>query len=199
MIAQFDKDDVENLGLIKLDLLPAHFVGGGGCRLYHQPVDEGFSYQDIPLDDEETYQMLGRGETIGVFQLESPAQRALQARLGAKDIEDIVASVALIRPGPIKGDMVEPFIARRQGKEEAEYLDPRLEPILAKTYGVILFQEQVLEIAITVGGFTPGEADNLRKILSSLRSQREALMNWAGSSSSGQTNGIDAARLSHLS
>ena len=195
LIAQFDKDDIEDLGLLKLDLLSLRTLSVVEDAVAAiSRADDDFSYLHIPLDDEETYQMLGRGETIGVFQLESPAQRALQARLGAKGIEDIVASVALIRPGPIKGDMVEPFIARRQGKEETEYLHPRLEPILAKTYGVILFQEQVLEIAIAVGGFSPGEADNLRKVLSSLRSQRELDELGRQFIARAQTNGIDAQR-----
>lgn len=193
LITQFDKDDIEELGFIKLDLLSLRtlsVVEDAVCAINH--LDDDFSYPDIPLDDEKTYQMLGRGETVGVFQLESPAQRALQARLGADNIEDIVSSVALIRPGPIKGDMVEPFIARRQGKEETEYLDPRLEPILAKTHGVILFQEQVLEIAISVAGFSPGEADNLRKVLSSLRSQRELDELGRQFVARAQANGMDA-------
>ena len=134
--------------------------------------DRALSYEDIPLDDPATYRMLNSGQTIGVFQLESPAQRALQARLGASDIEDIVASVAIIRPGPIKGNMVEPYIARRQGREPVTYLHPALQPILEKTYGVVLFQEQVIEIAIAVAGFTPGEADRLRRVMTHARSQR---------------------------
>ncbi len=119
--------------------------------------------------------MIGRtydespGCTIGVFQLESPAQRALHPQLEASQMEDIIASVALIRPGPIKGNMVGPYINRRQGREEISYLHPRLEPILKKTYGVILFQEQVIEIAGVIAGFTPGEADQLRRVMTHAR------------------------------
>ena len=99
------------------------------------------------MNDRATYKMLSSGETVGVFQLESPAQRALQQRalqqkLRPTNIENVVASVALIRPGPIKGNMVEPFVARRQGREEVTHLHPELAPILDKTYGVVLFQEQ---------------------------------------------------------
>ncbi|WP_324668390.1 DNA polymerase III subunit alpha [Geochorda subterranea] len=185
-VAQFDKDDVEAVGFIKLDLLSLRMLGAvdDAVRLIRQgqaaPSDgggpsegEAFSYERIPLDDAETYRMLAEGETVGVFQLESPAQRALQGRLGARHIEDIVASVALIRPGPIKGNMVEPFIARRKGLEPVPHLHPVLERILAKTYGVVLFQEQVIEIATAIAGFTPGEADRLRRAMTHFRSQQE--------------------------
>ena len=208
-ILQFDKDDVEDLGLVKIDLLSLRTLGAvedslrfiegnpatgpasnnsganpgdinSGCVNLDgakpdavSPGDSSYSrldYDCIPLDDKATFTRLQSGDTVGVFQLESPAQRGLQARLGADNIEDIVASVALIRPGPIKGDMVEPFIRRRRGEEDISYLDPRLEPILKKTYGVILFQEQVIEIASAIAGFTPGEADNLRRVMTHGRS-----------------------------
>ncbi|MEW6547057.1 MAG: DNA polymerase III subunit alpha [Bacillota bacterium] len=173
-IVQFDKDDVEALGLVKLDLLCLRTMGAIEEASRQITLrDPGFRYDDIPPDDPATFEMINEGRTIGVFQLESPAQRALQARLGASHQEDLVASVALIRPGPIKGNMVEPFIARRQGKEPAQYLHPALRPILEKTYGVVLFQEQVIEIATAVAGFTPGEADRLRRVMTHARSQRE--------------------------
>ncbi|MFZ5924532.1 MAG: DNA polymerase III subunit alpha [Bacillota bacterium] len=192
VVAQYDKEDVEAMGFIKLDLLSlrtlsavddtVRFIQAGQGRTGKgddRAMGEGrgsdghFSYDDIPLDDRETYRMLNRGETVGIFQLESPAQRALQSRLGAEQIEDIVASVALIRPGPIKGNMVEPFIARRQGLETITYVHPALERILKETYGVVLFQEQVIEIATAVAGFTPGEADRLRRAMTHFRSQKE--------------------------
>jgi error-prone DNA polymerase len=171
-IVQFDKDDVEDLGLVKLDLLSLRTLGAVEDSLM---FIEGAKpdYDRIPLDDKATFERLQRADTIGIFQLESPAQRGLQARLGAENIEDIVASVALIRPGPIKGDMVEPFIKRRHGEEDITYLDPRLEPILKNTYGVVLFQEQVIEIASVIAGFTPGEADKLRRVMTHGRSFEE--------------------------
>lgn len=173
-VAQFDKDDVEALGLLKFDLLSLRTLSAVEDTVAAvRRKEPAFDYGRIPEDDPETFAMFGRGETVGVFQLESPAQRALQSRLRARDMEDIVASVALIRPGPIQGGMVEPYIARRLTTEPVSYLDPRLEPILKKTYGVVLFQEQVLAIATAVAGFTPGEADRLRRAISKHRSRRE--------------------------
>ncbi len=216
-ITQFDKDTIEDLGLIKLDLLSLRTLGAvehavdmvrgsrAGARGVahtctaagsHTDVrgvssaahgdscaacgdgspsgpNPGFDFDHIPHGDQATYEMLNAGETIGVFQLESPAQRALQTRLGADSFEDIVASVALIRPGPIQGNMVEPFIARRRGEEEITYVDPRLAPILDKTYGVVLYQEQVIQIATTIAGFAPGEADRLRRVMTHFRSMRD--------------------------
>jgi error-prone DNA polymerase len=169
VIVQFDKDDVEEIGLIKLDLLSLRMLSAVEDSVASSRVDP----EKIPLDDDATYKMVNKGETIGVFQLESPAQRALQGRLGASDIEDIVASIALIRPGPIQGNMVEPFIARRKGQEDVTYIHPALEKILGKTYGVVLYQEQVIEIASAIAGFTPGEADRLRKVMTHHRSRAE--------------------------
>ncbi len=198
-VCQFDKRWVEALGLLKLDLLSlralsvledaARAGAGGGASVRAGegadpapgPAEQAANTADptadtadpagFPLDDPETFAMIRRGETIGVFQLESPAQRALQPRLGAEGLEDLVASVALIRPGPIKGDMVEPYVARRRGLEPVTYLHPLLEPILSRTHGVVLFQEQVIEIARRVAGFTAGEADALRRVMSHARSR----------------------------
>ncbi len=160
-IIGFDKDDVEDLGLFKLDLLALRMLGA---------VDDtvrltGAPYDDLPLDDQATFGMLQRGETVGAFQLESPAQRSLHQRLRPDNYEDIVASVALIRPGPVQANMVGPFIARRRGEEPVIFTDPRLEKILGKTYGVVLFQEQVIELAVEIAGFSPGEADELRRLM----------------------------------
>ncbi len=185
VVTQFDKDDIEDLGLVKLDLLCLRTLGAVDDAI--RSIEKGqersggkgaarsqrFDYDRIPQGDRDTYRMINRGETIGVFQLESPAQRALQSRLHADNFEDIVASVAIIRPGPIKGNMVEPFIARRQGKEPVTYLHPKLEPILGKTFGVVLFQEQVIEIANSIAGFSPGDADRLRRVMSHGRSFKD--------------------------
>lgn len=171
-VTQFDKEYVEELGLVKLDLLSLRTLSAvdDASRML---TGTGFDYEKIAAEDPETYAMLGTGETIGVFQLESPAQRALQARLGADRFEDLVASVAIIRPGPIQGNMVEPYLARRRGQEEITYLHPKLKPILEKTYGVVLFQEQVIEIATAVAGFTPGEADQLRRVMTKARNPED--------------------------
>lgn len=174
VVTQYDKEFVEDLGLIKLDLLSLRTMAAvDDAVITIRETDQNFDYAAIPPDDHETFAMLNRGETVGVFQLESPAQRSLQSRLQASGMEDIVASVALIRPGPIKGNMVEPYIARRHGLEPVTYLHPKLRPILEKTYGVVLFQEQVIEIATAIAGFTPGEADRLRRVMTHARSHRE--------------------------
>ena len=171
-IIQFDKRDIELMGLLKLDLLSLRTFSAVNMTLEAiSQKDPNFSYDALPHEDEDTYRRLDRGEAIGVFQLESPAQRSLAQRLHPDRWEDIVASLALIRPGPIKGNMVDPFIARRQGREAVTYLHPDLEPILSKTYGVVLFQEQVIAIASTLAGFTPGEADALRRVMTHGRSQ----------------------------
>ncbi len=174
MISQFDKDGVEDLGLLKLDLLSLRTLSVVDDAVRNiQGRDPGFSCSGVPMDDEATFSMIRRGETLGVFQLESPAQRALQSRLGAEELEDLICSVALIRPGPVQGNMVEPFIARRRGEESVTHIHPALEPILEKTYGVVLFQEQVIEIAVQVAGFSPGEADRLRRAMSRNRPGEE--------------------------
>lgn len=173
-ILQFDKRDVEDLGLVKLDLLSLRTFSA--VEMATQAIsqrDAAFDYDQIPLTDPATFARLQEGQSIGVFQLESPAQRALAQRLEPSLWEDIVASLALIRPGPIKGNMVDPFVARRRGEEPVTYLHPDLEPILSKTYGVVLFQEQVIAIASTLAGFTPGEADLLRRVMTHARSRQE--------------------------
>lgn len=164
-----DKDDVEDMGLMKLDLLSLRTLSALDRVERLAPGAES----RIRPGDTDTYARIRRGETIGMFQLESPAQRSLQARLGAEGMEDIVHSLALIRPGPIQGNMVDPFVERRRGRAPITFLHPLLEPILAKTYGVVLFQEQVIEIAVRVAGFTPGEADRLRRVMTHGRSLAE--------------------------
>ncbi len=171
VVAQFDKRDLEALGLLKLDLLSLRTLGAvdDSLRLaarWGRPVD----YARIPEDDAATFARLRRGETVGVFQLESAAQQALQVRLGASELEDVIASVALIRPGPIQGNMVDPFVARRRGREPVSYPHPGLEGILRRTHGVVVYQEQVIAIATAIAGFTPGESDRLRRVMSHARS-----------------------------
>ncbi|HHW10705.1 MAG TPA: DNA polymerase III subunit alpha [Firmicutes bacterium] len=185
-VIQFDKDDSEYLGLLKLDLLslrtlsavrdtldslnsPDSAVAKPATPKPAAPTEPA----DIPRNDPETLAMIDAADTVGIFQLESPAQRALQSMLNIDRMEDIVAGISLIRPGPIRGGMVAPYVRRRQGLEQASYPDPRLKPILDRTYGVVLYQEQVLQIAVAIGGFTPGEADKLRRAMSSARSEAE--------------------------
>lgn len=174
VVTQFDKDDIEDLGLVKLDLLSLRTLSAVEETLnLTAGAGKKIDYDRLPLSDAKTFELLRRGNTIGVFQLESPAQRALQRRLTADNMEDIVASLALIRPGPIKGNMVDPFVARRRGEEAVTYPHPDLKPVLSKTYGVVLFQEQVIEIARIMAGFSAGEADRLRRVMTHARSQKE--------------------------
>ena len=168
-IVPFDKVDVEDLGFLKLDLLSLRTLAA---------LDEAYraapELREAGADrDPKAMALISSGETIGVFQLESPAQRALQGQMAASGFEDVVHALAIIRPGPIKGNMVAPYLRRRAGREAVTYLDPRLRPILEKTYGVVLFQEQVIEIAQVIGGFTPGEADQLRRVMTHARSAAE--------------------------
>ena len=171
-VIQYDKEGVEDLRLLKLDLLCLRMLGAvedSVTMLTHADAD--FDLDAIPTDDPQTFEMIRTGETAGAFQIESPAQMSLHPRLKTETYEDIVASVALIRPGPVKGEMVEPFIRRRQKQEGITTIHPTIDRILAHTYGVVLYQEQVLSIAVDLAGFTPGQADTLRRMALSWSSE----------------------------
>jgi error-prone DNA polymerase len=171
LISHYDKDGVEDLGLVKFDLLSLPTLGAvddAAVMVQHHRPD--FDYDQIPLNDEKTFELLRSGETAGGFQNESPAQQSLAPRLQARTIEDVIAAVALIRPGPLKGEMVEPFIKRRNGTEPIASIHPVIDKILAHTYGVVLYQEQVISVAVDLAGFTPGQADVLRRTISHNRS-----------------------------
>ena len=171
-VLQWDKDDCAAIGLVKFDLLGLGMLEVlHGCidlvREVHGDVDVDLA--TIPQED-EVYDMLCRADSVGVFQVESRAQMATLPRLRPREFYDLVVEVALIRPGPIQGGSVHPYIRRRNGQEEVTYLHPLLEPSLKKTLGVPLFQEQLMQMAIDVGGFSPGEADMLRQAMGSKRS-----------------------------
>ena len=166
-----DKEDVEDR-LCKFDCLslPMFSVLEDANRFVRrtQPKFEVF---DLPLDDDATYARLQRSETWGAFEVGSPAQRALHARLHCDTFEPLVAALALIRPGPIKANMVNDYLARRHGEKPIEYWLPELQPVLEKTYGVLVFQEQVIEVARVTAGLSPAEADLLRRSISHYRSE----------------------------
>ncbi|OPX86603.1 MAG: DNA polymerase III subunit alpha [Pelotomaculum sp. PtaB.Bin104] len=164
---QFAKETVEELGLLKMDLLGLRTltVIDDCLRLIRQSTGTGIDIDQLPLDDTATYEMLTRGETAGVFQLESSGMRAILRDLKPEVFEDIVALVALYRPGPLGSGMVDDFIKNKHGLTKAKYLHPILEPILKDTYGVILYQEQVMRIASDLAGFSLGEADMLRRAM----------------------------------
>ncbi|NBP24671.1 MAG: error-prone DNA polymerase, partial [Proteobacteria bacterium] len=174
VVAQWDKDDCEGLGIIKVDLLGLGMMAVLQDTLElttrrGRPVD----LARLPEDDPDTFGLLQRADTIGVFQVESRAQMATLPRMKPACFYDLVVEVALIRPGPIQGDLAHPYLRRRGGLESVSYLDPRLEPILQRTLGVPLFQEQMLEIAMVMADFSGDEAENLRKALSFHRSDEK--------------------------
>ncbi len=164
-VIQWDKEDLEELGLFKVDLL-----GLGGLtqldlcfRLLREHRGVELSMATIPPEDEATFEMICRSDTVGVFQIESRAQMAMLPRLRPRNFYDLVIEISIVRPGPITGGMVHPYLRRRQGKEPVEYPHPSLQPVLGKTLGVPLFQEQVMRLAVVAADYTPGEADQLRR------------------------------------
>ncbi|HEY5636610.1 MAG TPA: DNA polymerase III subunit alpha [Burkholderiales bacterium] len=165
VIAQLDKDDVEAIGLVKFDFLglTTLTILDWAERHVRRLGDAAFSIANLPLDDAPTYALLSAGNTTAVFQLESRGMRDMIRRALPDRFEDIIALVALYRPGPM--DLIPDFIARKHGRERVEYLDPRLEPILAPTYGIMVYQEQVMQIAQVIGGYTLGGADLLRRAM----------------------------------
>jgi len=171
-VVQWDKEDCADLGIIKIDLLGLGMLDALEQTLplvrEHEGVEIDLAH--LPPDDPETYAMIRRADTIGVFQIESRAQMATLPRLKPERFYDLVVEVAIIRPGPITGQMVHPYLNRRAGREPVTYPHPSLEPILARTLGVPLFQEQLLRIAMTAAGFTGGEAEELRRAMGFKRS-----------------------------
>jgi error-prone DNA polymerase len=171
-VLQWDKDDCAAAGLVKFDML-----GLGMLSALHYTIDFVREHHGVDVElatipqDDEVYDMLCRADSVGTFQVESRAQMATLPRLKPRCFYDLVVEVALIRPGPIQGGSVHPYIRRRNGTEPVTYMHPLLESVLAKTLGVPLFQEQLMQIAITIAGFTPGEADQLRQAMASKRSK----------------------------
>ncbi len=172
VVIQWDKDDCAALGIVKVDLLGLRMMSvlQDAIRL----VSETGGHVDLahlPPDDPEVYQSLQRADTIGVFQVESRAQMATLPRIHPERFYDLVVQVAIIRPGPIVGDMVHPYIRRRRGRETVSYPHPSLEPILSRTLGVPLFQEQLLRMAMVAAGFSGSEAEELRRAFGFKRSE----------------------------
>jgi DNA polymerase-3 subunit alpha len=167
VMTQFTMDQIEKLGLIKFDFLGLKTltVIKHTLRLITETTGEQIEIDRIPLDDEATYRLCGEGRTTGVFQLESAGMKDLLRRLKPEVFEDMIALVALYRPGPLGSNMVEEFIAGKHGKTKINYFLPQLEPILKETYGVILYQEQVMKIAQVLAAYSLAEADELRKAI----------------------------------
>ena len=164
-VIQWDKHDLEDLGLFKVDLLGLGALTqlDLGFRLIERHYGRRLSLDQIPPDDRRTYDMICRSDTVGVFQIESRAQMSTLPRLEPRNYYDLVIEVSIVRPGPITGGMVHPYLRRRSGEEPVVYPHPCLEPVLGKTLGVPFFQEQVLKLAVVAADYTPGEADQLRR------------------------------------
>ena len=204
-IVQWDKDDLSDLGLIKIDLLGLGMLSllRDAFSLYRRryPERRPLSLNDIPADDRPTYEMLQRADSIGVFQVESRAQMSMLPRLRPACFYDIVMQVAIIRPGPIQGDMIHPFLRRRNGQEPVTYPHPKLEPILERTLGVPLFQEQGMRMAMEAAGFSAGEADRLRRAMGHKRSRERMIELYPRLVDGMVHNGIpraDADKLYHM-
>jgi error-prone DNA polymerase len=170
---EWNKDDIDALGFLKMDVLA---LGMLTCirkafDLAKQHYNHDLTLANIPQDDPAVYEMICHADTIGVFQIESRAQQAMLPRLKPRTFYDLVIEVAIVRPGPIQGDMVHPYLKRRNEEEAVEYPSKELEEILGKTLGVPLFQEQAMKIAIVAAGFTPTEADRLRKSMATFKAQ----------------------------
>ncbi len=164
-VIEWDKDDLDAMGLLKVDCLALGMLTAIRKSLELIGMRKGYRFemQDIPAEDESTYDMICKADTVGVFQIESRAQQGMLPRLKPRCFYDLVIEVAIVRPGPIQGGMVHPYLNRRQGKEPVTYPSQALKEALGRTLGVPVFQEQVMQISILAAGFTPGEADGLRR------------------------------------
>jgi error-prone DNA polymerase len=211
MVVQWDKDSVEDSGLIKMDLLALRTLGMIEEVLGHIRAQRGIhlDLDRLPLDDPAVYDMLQRADTVGCFQVESRAQAQMLPKMQPMCFEDLIVEVALVRPGPIQGDMVHPYLRRRQalrlgpstllgtssgqGLEPVSYAHSLLEPILAETLGVMIFQEQVIRVAVAIAGFTPAEADRLRRAMSRSRSEAAMAALRQRFLAGARANGVDEA------
>lgn len=170
-VVQWDKDDLDALKLLKVDVLALGMLSAlrRTLELAGQRRGQPLRLQDIPEGDEPTYDMICEADTIGVFQIESRAQMTMLPRLRPREYYDLVVQVAIVRPGPIQGGMVHPYLRRRQGKEDIDYPSDKVKGVLSRTMGVPIFQEQVMQIAVVAAGFSPGDADQLRRSMAAWR------------------------------
>ena len=170
-VIEWDKDDIDILKFMKVDVLALGMLScmrrGFDLLAEHKGIE--LDLATIPPEDPRTYAMIRRADTLGTFQIESRAQMAMLPRIRPRTFYDLVIEVAIVRPGPIQGDMVHPYLRRREGKEDVVYPKPELEAVLGKTLGVPLFQEQAMRVAIECAGFTPGEADQLRRAMATFK------------------------------
>src|SRR5262249_53948406 len=174
VVVQWDKEDCADLGIIKVDLLGLGMMAvlKDSIELIRDHYGEEVELAHLPADDPKVYSTLRKADTVGMFQIESRAQMSCLPRLMLKKFYDIVVQVAIIRPGPIVGQMVNPYLERRQGRQAVTYAHPSLEPVLKRTLGVPLFQEQLLKMAMVVAEFSGGEAEELRRAMGFKRSEK---------------------------
>jgi error-prone DNA polymerase len=170
-VIEWDKDDIDALKFMKVDCLALGMLScmKRGLDLLAEHKGIALDLASIPAEDPRTYAMIRKADTLGVFQIESRAQMAMLPRIKPRTFYDLVIEVAIVRPGPIQGDMVHPYLRRREGKENVVYPKPELEKVLGKTLGVPLFQEQAMRVAIACAGFTPSEADQLRRSMATFK------------------------------
>jgi error-prone DNA polymerase len=164
-VIQWDKDDLDALGLLKVDVLALGMLSAikRALALIGEHRGAAFAVSDVPAEDPDVYAMIRQADTVGVFQIESRAQMSMLPRLAPANFYDLVIEVAIVRPGPIQGGMVHPYLRRRQGLEPVSYPSDAVKAVLARTLGIPIFQEQVMQLAVVAAGFTPGEADGLRR------------------------------------
>ena len=199
LTTQYSMSNLEKIGLLKMDFLGLRTltVLGECVRLLEENRQIEINLREIPLDDSKVYQMLSKGDTLGIFQLESSGMRSLIQQMKPQQIEDIIALLALYRPGPLGSGMVDDFIKRKQGTIPIEYLHPLLEPILQETYGIFVYQEQIMRCAQDLAGFTLGQADLVRRAMGkkdpeTMAKQRETFMEGAS------RKGIDPNLAGHI-
>ncbi|MEQ8677994.1 MAG: DNA polymerase III subunit alpha [Aggregatilineales bacterium] len=166
-VVQWDKEGLEDAGLVKIDILGLRMLSAlsDTVKIVHLATSEYINLDALTFDDPAVYEMITSADTVGMFQVESRAQAQVQPRLRPTCFNDLIVSISLIRPGPVQGDMVHPYLRRRSGQEEISYFHPKLEPALKETLGVILFQEQVLKVARDLAGFSAGQGELLRRAL----------------------------------
>jgi len=170
-VIQWDKDDLDEMGILKVDVLALGMLSAirRSFDLLREHKGLELSLHAVPAEDPVVYTMISQGDTMGVFQIESRAQMAMLPRLKPSSYYDLVIEVAIIRPGPIQGDMVHPYLRRRSGEEPVTYPSPEVRKVLKRTLGIPIFQEQVMQLAVVAAGFTPGEADQLRRAMAAWR------------------------------
>jgi error-prone DNA polymerase len=195
VVVQWDKDALEEAGLVKVDLLGLRMLSAlsEAVRLVHAATGAKLDLDRLTFDDPAVFELIARADTIGVFQVESRAQAQILPRLKPRDMDDLIVAISLIRPGPLQGDMVHPYLRRRQRLEPVIYQHPLLRPALAETLGVILFQEQVLKVARDLAGFTPGQGEQLRRALGSKRADQAIVALHDAFVAGAQAKGVSAS------